>query len=133
MEVLIEKKKGNPNFGKKPVQSVSDLDRIYDFELINGDSEDIEMIGVIPISIQSGQSAKKLDAEGVQRVGQLIHDIIMDEMENLGKIPILLNTSFNIKGKPILTTIKDAIEVLEETEIDHIIVENYIFSRAKND
>ena len=58
---------------------------------------------------------------------------IMDEMENLGKIPILLNTSFNIKGKPILTTIKDAIEVLEETEIDHIIVENYIFSRAKND
>ena len=41
--------------------------------------------------------------------------------------------SFNIKGKPILTTIKDEIEVLEETEIDHIIVENYIFSRAKND
>ena len=34
MEVLIEKKKGNPNFGKKPVQTVSDLDKIYDFELI---------------------------------------------------------------------------------------------------
>jgi hypothetical protein len=34
MEVLIEKKKGNPNFGKKPVQPVSDLDKIYDFELI---------------------------------------------------------------------------------------------------
>jgi carbamoyltransferase len=55
----------------------------------------------------------------------------MDEMENLGKIPVLLNTSFNIKGKPILTTIKDAITVLEETEIDHIIIEDYIFSRAK--
>jgi len=34
MEVLIEKKKGNPNFGKKNVQVVSDLDKIYDFELI---------------------------------------------------------------------------------------------------
>ena len=58
------------------------LKQFYEFKIINGDSEDIEVFGVIPISIQSGQSAKKLDAEGVQRVGQLIHDIIMDEMEN---------------------------------------------------
>lgn len=34
MEALIEKKKGNPNFGKKSVQVVDDLDKIYDFELI---------------------------------------------------------------------------------------------------
>ena len=34
MEALIEKKKGNPNFGKKNVQVVDDLDKIYDFELI---------------------------------------------------------------------------------------------------
>lgn len=58
------------------------LKQFYEFKIINGDSEDIEVIGLIPISIKSGQSAKKLDAEGVQRVGQLIHDIIMDEMEN---------------------------------------------------
>jgi hypothetical protein len=34
MEALIEKKKGNPNFGKKNVQVVDDLDKIFDFELI---------------------------------------------------------------------------------------------------
>jgi hypothetical protein len=34
MEALIEKKKGNPNFGKKTVQPVNDLDKVYDFELI---------------------------------------------------------------------------------------------------
>lgn len=34
MEALIEKKKGNPNFGKKIVQVVDDLDKIFDFELI---------------------------------------------------------------------------------------------------
>jgi hypothetical protein len=34
MEALIEKKKGNPNFGKKSVQVVDDLDKIFDFELI---------------------------------------------------------------------------------------------------
>jgi carbamoyltransferase len=40
---------------------------------------------------------------------------------------VLLNTSFNIKGKPILTTIEDAFHVLDSTEMDYLVVENYIF------
>ena len=40
-----------------------------------------------------------------------------------------LNTSFNIKGRPILTTIEDAIYVLENTELDYLIVENYLFTK----
>lgn len=57
------------------------LQQFYEFELINGDSEDFNLTGVKPISIQSGDSVKKLDAEGALRVGQLIHDIIIEEME----------------------------------------------------
>jgi predicted NodU family carbamoyl transferase len=38
-----------------------------------------------------------------------------------------MNTSFNIKGKPILTSVKDAFEVLENTELDFIVVENLLF------
>jgi hypothetical protein len=34
MEALIEKKKGNPNFGKKQTPVVDDLDKVYEFELI---------------------------------------------------------------------------------------------------
>jgi spore coat polysaccharide biosynthesis predicted glycosyltransferase SpsG len=57
------------------------LQQFYDFELINGDSEDFNLTGDKPISIQSTNFVKKLDAEGAQRVGHLIHDIIRDEME----------------------------------------------------
>jgi hypothetical protein len=34
MEALIEKKKGNPNFGKKTTHVVDDLDKVFEFELI---------------------------------------------------------------------------------------------------
>jgi len=43
---------------------------------------------------------------------------VLCEMEEIGMIPVLLNTSFNIKGKPILTRYSSAFEALETTELD---------------
>lgn len=56
----------------------------------------------------------------------LFYDILT-EMNNCGKIPIILNTSFNIKGNPILTEVKDAFYVLENTKLDFLVVENLLF------
>jgi len=42
---------------------------------------------------------------------------------------VLLNTSFNIKGLPILTTIEDALHVLRSTEIDYVVIGPWLFSR----
>jgi carbamoyltransferase len=39
----------------------------------------------------------------------------------LGEHPVLLNTSFNIQGKPILNTYKDALWMKENTGIDEVI------------
>lgn len=36
--------------------------------------------------------------------------------------PVLLNTSFNIKGKPILSRLSDALSVLETTKLDYVFV-----------
>ena len=47
---------------------------------------------------------------------KLFYDILT-VLEGVGKIPVILNTSFNIKGKPILTTYEDAFHVLKETEL----------------
>ena len=48
-------------------------------------------------------------------------------MENQGLIPVILNTSFNIKGAPILTTIEDALYVLDNTEMDYVYCNGYLF------
>lgn len=56
---------------------------------------------------------------------------ILKELENRNEIPVILNTSFNIKGLPILTTIEDALNCLDNTEMDYVIIEGYLFGRKK--
>ena len=52
---------------------------------------------------------------------------LLTELERKGNIPVLLNTSFNIKGKPILTSVEDAFEILKTTELDNVYIEGKIF------
>ncbi len=56
---------------------------------------------------------------------------LLDEIEKLTSYPILLNTSFNTKGKPLLTNSLDALEILTETDLTHIIVNDKIYSKSK--
>lgn len=50
---------------------------------------------------------------------------------------VLLNTSFNVQGNPILNTLKEAFRVLENTELDYVVTEDkrdgkfWIFSKEK--
>ncbi len=52
---------------------------------------------------------------------------ILKELGQRGKPSVILNTSFNIKGKPILTSVEDAFYVLENTELDFVVIENLLF------
>ena len=40
-------------------------------------------------------------------------------------IGVLLNTSFNVNGKPILSTYKDAFEIYDKTQLDCLLLEDY--------
>ena len=65
----------------------------------------------------------------VSENGHKVFTDILNELKNRDEIPVILNTSFNIRGFPILTTIEDALHVLDNTELDHVVVEGYIFSK----
>ena len=68
----------------------------------------------------------------LQTVSKENHHVFYDLLSEFGKISdtnVLLNTSFNIRGRPILTTIEDALYVLDNTELDHVVVEGYLFSK----
>jgi len=58
----------------------------------------------------------------------LFYDLLTEYRKKFNK-DILLNTSFNIKSKPILTRISDAIEILNTTKIDYVVIEDYIFQK----
>jgi len=65
----------------------------------------------------------------LQTVTQESHSHFYDLLTEFGKISdtnVLLNTSFNTRGKPILSTISDAVDILNTTELDHVIVNDYL-------
>ena len=56
---------------------------------------------------------------------------ILSELKKRNEPPVILNTSFNIKGKPILTSIEDALYVLEETDLDYVLIDDYLFEKKQ--
>nr|WP_282434059.1 carbamoyltransferase C-terminal domain-containing protein [Marinomonas sp. UCMA 3892] len=51
---------------------------------------------------------------------------LVDAFEELTHVPILLNTSFNVMGKPIVHTINDALAVLSTTGLDAVLIDNIL-------
>jgi carbamoyltransferase len=57
---------------------------------------------------------------------KFIYDLLTKFKEKTG-IGILVNTSFNVNGKPILSTYKDAFKVFDETQLDRLYLDGYYF------
>ena len=57
-----------------------------------------------------------------------LYDLLTKFEEKTG-VGVLLNTSFNVDGKPILSTVKDAFTILKTTELDCLLIENYYFKK----
>jgi len=61
----------------------------------------------------------------------LYYDLIK-EFGKLSKIPILINTSFNIRGEPIVCSPNDAYRCMMGTGIDYLIAGKFLIKRANN-
>jgi carbamoyltransferase len=61
-----------------------------------------------------------------------IYELLTKFKEKTG-VGVLLNTSFNVNGKPILNTIRDAFEILGKSEMDGLVIEDtYIKKKVWN-
>lgn len=54
---------------------------------------------------------------------------LLDSFYNITGIPVLLNTSFNVKGQPIVNTPQEAIDTFLSTKIDTLVIGNYIIDK----
>lgn len=57
---------------------------------------------------------------------------LIKEFEHLTGIPILINTSFNIRGEPIVCTPQEAYRCMMGTEIDYLVIDCFLIARADN-
>lgn len=54
---------------------------------------------------------------------------LISEFKNLTGTPLVLNTSFNLAGEPIVESPYDALHTFTRTEMDYLIIEDYIIQK----
>ena len=54
---------------------------------------------------------------------------LLDEFELLSGCPLLVNTSFNVRGEPIVNTPEDAFRCFMRTEMDYLVMGNYLLAK----
>jgi carbamoyltransferase len=59
---------------------------------------------------------------------RLYHDLLQ-EFKKLTGVPVLINTSFNTLGKPIVCTPRDAIECFWTSPFDALIIGSFIIEK----
>jgi carbamoyltransferase len=59
---------------------------------------------------------------------KFIHTVLTN-IKEAGKPPVIINTSFNINGQPIVRTVYDAMTTFLCTDIDHLIIGKRIFTK----
>lgn len=57
--------------------------------------------------------------------------LLINEFFRITKTPVVLNTSFNVAGEPIVETPEDAIKCFMHSDIDTLIIHNYLITRKK--
>ncbi len=55
---------------------------------------------------------------------------LIDQFEQKTQCPVLINTSFNVRGEPIVNTPEDAYRCFMRTEMDYLVMENVILAKS---
>ena len=125
--ILNEKVKGREYYRPfAPVVRLEDVSEYFEWE---GECRHMNFAAIVKHQYRS-QLASITHQDNTARIqtitreqNELLYDLLT-EMDNKNMIPVLLNTSFNLAGKPILNTYKDAFEVLSKTKMDKLLIVN---------
>ena len=61
------------------------------------------------------------------------NDILIKKFKEITGCPVLVNTSFNVRGEPIVCSIKDAFNCFMGTNLDILVCENFILYKNEQD
>jgi len=57
---------------------------------------------------------------------------LLTELDKLTGIGVTVNTSFNVNGRPLINSVKDAFYMLENTQLDGIIIQNTLILKKES-
>ena len=98
------------------------------YQKMRGISKLKEVRSLIPAVTHVDYSAR------LQTVNRNYNPVYYDLINNFYKktgCPVIINTSFNVRGEPIVCTPEDAYRCFIRTEIDHLVLGNFIIGDKK--
>lgn len=86
-----------------------------------------------PIGFKQVPAVVHVDGSGrlqtlSRKANPLYYDLIQQYQQHT-KVPIIINTSFNVRGEPIVCTPEDAIHCFLHTDIDYLVLGEYVVSK----
>ena len=111
----------NPN---KKIEMTNEQKKLFGIDKLNIKRSDIPAVTHVDYSARI-QTVNK-------NTNKIYYDLILRFKEKTG-CPIIVNTSFNVRGEPIVNTPTDAFICFMGTECDYLVIGNCILDKTKQD
>jgi carbamoyltransferase len=137
-DIINNKVKWRESF--RPFAPAVKHERVAEFFEMGSLNESPFMLFVVKVSEQAiSQIPSTTHADGSARVQTVKRDEnarfwrLLDWLERKSGIGVVLNTSFNVKGEPIVCAPEDAMRCFLKTNIDVLAIGDYIVRKRKED
>lgn len=110
------------------------INNVINSSLRNKDAEGLNKLEEVESKIKSVTHVD-LTAR-VQAVSKKFNESfykLISEFYKITGVPILINTSFNVRGEPIVNSPEDAIKCFLGTNLDFLVIENFIIDKKLQD
>ena len=67
------------------------------------------------------------------RYTQPLFHALLEAFERRTGVPVLINTSFNVRGEPIVCTPKDALDAYFSTPLDALVIGSFVLQKRSFD
>jgi carbamoyltransferase len=110
--------------------------QVNDDKLLNLKDSDSNKFGIEQLNVVRSQIPAVTHVDNSARLqtvtkdnNPFVHELLTEFHKNTG-CPVLVNTSFNIRGEPIVCTPYDALKCFMNTNMDYLILEHFILKKA---
>ena len=110
--------------GEKKIEMTENQKKLFGIEKLNIKRSEIPAVTHVDYSARVQTVSKNTNKR--------YYDLISKFMEKTG-CPVLVNTSFNVRGEPIVNTPTDAFNCFMGTELDYLVIGNSILDKKLQD
>ncbi len=109
---------------EKKIQMNNEQNKLFGIDKLNIKRSEIPAVTHVDYSARIQTVTKNTN--------QRYYDLI-SRFKQITGCPVIVNTSFNVRGEPIVNTPKDAFNCFMGTELDYLVIGNCVLDKTKQD